>query len=141
MIQAPRRYPHRAGKTYTVRGFPRVLRNLEKSQRFTPAQRRNLTDLYFGRKFREFLDDEGFYRRSRGMWRVGRVCKYAYRIKALFDLVERSGIFHCCYNDQGQMIAFRSEATWRLQGGQQTLFVATRHLPLNGEDLYRICGQ
>ena len=117
---APTRYPHRVGHCFTVKGFPKLLKNLAREQKFTPQQLRNLKALYFGTGFQEYLDEEGIYRRSNGLWKLGRKLHYAYRVSAVFKLVERSGMFWCYYNNSGEMIAFKSPATWRRMGGQMT---------------------
>lgn len=117
----PTRYPHRPGHCYTQLGFGKLLKNLSKEQHFTPQQLRNLKALYFGTGFQSHLDEEGIYRRSNGLWRLGRKLHYAYRVSAVFKLVERSGMFWCFYNKDGEMIAFKSPATWHLMGGQITI--------------------
>lgn len=122
MMISPTRYPHRVGKCYTVKGFSKLLKNLSHEQKFTPQQLRNLKALYFGEKFKELLDDKGVYRRSNGLWRIGRQLHYAYRVAAVFKLVERSGLFTCFYNKTGEMEAFTSAATWKLKGCQLSLF-------------------
>ncbi len=121
MWKPPTRYPHRVGKCYTVKGFSKLLKNLSREQKFTPQQLRNLKALYFGTDFQEYLDEEGIYRRSNGLWKLGRKLHYAYRISSVFKLVERSGMFWCYYNKVGEMIAFKSPATWRLMGSQMSL--------------------
>ena len=121
MWKSPTRYPHRVGKCYTVKGFSKLLKNLSREQKFTPQQLRNLKALYLGTDFQEYLDEEGIYRRSNGLWKLGRKLHYAYRVSSLFKLVERSGMFWCYYNNSGEMIAFKSPATWRRMGGQATI--------------------
>lgn len=118
---APTRYPHREGRCYTQLGFGKLLKNLAREQKFTPQQLRNLKALYLGTDFQEYLDEEGIYRRSNGLWRLGRKLHYAYRVSSVFKLVERSGMFWCYYNNSGEMIAFKSPATWRRMGGQMSL--------------------
>ena len=121
MWKSPTRYPHRTGHCFTEKGFPKLLKNLAREQKFTPQQLRNLKALYLGTDFQEYLDEEGIYRRSNGLWRLGRRLHYAYRVSAVFKLVERSGMFWCYYNNSGEMIAFKSPATWRRMGGQMSL--------------------
>ena len=94
---------------------------LAREQKFTPQQLRNLKALYFGTGFQKHLDVEGIYRRSNGLWKLGRKLHYAYRVSAVFQLVERSGIFWCYYNDAGEMMAFKSPATWKLMGAQTVI--------------------
>ncbi len=121
MWKSPTRYPHRPGHCYTRLGFGKLLKNLSREQKFTPQQLRNLKALYFGTGFQSHLDEEGIYRRSNGLWKLGRKLHYAYRVSSVFKLVERSGMFWCYYNNQGEMIAFKSPATWRLMGSQITI--------------------
>ena len=113
MWKSPTRYPHREGKCYTVKGFSKLLKNLAREQKFTPQQLRNLKALYFGTDFPEYLDEEGIYRRSNGLWRLGRELHYAYRVSSILKLVERSGMFWCYYDNAGEIIAFKSPATER----------------------------
>lgn len=117
----PTRYPHRLGHCYTPLGFCKLLKNLAREQKFTPQQLRNLKALYLGTDFQEYLDEEGIYRRENGLWRLGRKLHYAYRVSSIFKLVERSGMFWCYYNKDGEIIAFKSPATWKLMGSQTTI--------------------
>lgn len=120
-LSPPTRFPHREGRCYTRLGFCKLLKNLSKEQHFTPQQLRNLKALYFGTGLQEYLDEEGIYRRSKGLWRLGRKLHYAYRVSDVFKLVKRSGIFWCYYNKEGEMMAFKSNATWRLMGSQTVI--------------------
>lgn len=123
---APTRYPHRQDKCFTSLGFGKLLKHLAKEQNFTPQQLRNLKALYFGTGLQDFLDEEGIYRRNNGLWKLGRKLHYAYRVSSVLKLVERSGMFWCYYDNHGEMMAFKSPATWRLMGSQTTI---ETHLP------------
>jgi len=123
IISKPIYEAHAKGRRfYTNRGFERRIRQrLYAEKKMTKKQVDRVVELYYGKKFAEFLDDEGFYKRQTKIWRIGKQFKMRYVVKDLFKLAERSGLFFIVKDDQGEINAIKSSATFMLKGGQLSL--------------------
>ena len=116
----PLHYPHRVGKTYTRVGFHRRVRhNLARRYHLTECMLDKIERLYFGID-RQYLDDEGWYRRRGRMWELGRSLGFAYCIRHLQRIVMQSGVFEYVLDEEGEILAFRSPMTRRVTGWQMT---------------------
>jgi len=76
---------------------------------FSTKQIARLEDLYYCVKYIDHQDFTGVYRNKRQnrLHHLSRQLK-GDRKRCLFDLVERSGLFFCYYEDDGTMAAFVS---------------------------------
>lgn len=115
---APKRYPHRPSKTYTMRGFSRrVLPNLSRELGITRKEARKLGLLYFARGYTVHMDDTGAYRNNRRfrLYYLGRELGKD-RKQKLFDAVKRSQMFYVYYDEDGNVAAFISPWVIRHMG-------------------------
>jgi len=105
----PKYYPHRGAYAYTRRGFACRVRSRLHERGFTAKQISRLEDLYFCIAYHEHQDPTGAYRNTRQyrLYSLSRKLK-GDRKRPLFELVERSSMFFCFYDDDGKMVAFVS---------------------------------
>lgn len=102
-------YPHRNRHIYTRRGFRFRLRPRLLADGWSVREVNSLERIYFGIGLFGHLDEVAMYRNvpKCRLHHMARVLKYD-RKRPLFELVKRSGLFYCIYDDQERMMGFVS---------------------------------
>lgn len=113
----PSRYPHRGRYIYTRRGFRTRLRPRLLAEGWRPREADKLERLYFGIDLTGYLDDVGMYRNVRS-------CRLYYMARGLsvdrknpiFELVVRSRMFYCYFDEDGRVMGFSSPYLMAVNG-------------------------
>ena len=106
----PKYYPHWGYYAYSRRGFAQRVRSRLSERGFKPHEIRKLEALYFGgHQYVRHRDDTGTYcnKRCYNLQGLSRSLHYD-RKRPIFELVIRSGLFFCYYDEQGELMGFRS---------------------------------